>query len=68
MMNRLLVRYDIGKSGQVEFVKIMNKLNSAKEDANKVNILVAGDFEFQVQDKNIFYIMNLMNRSCDCRE
>ncbi|KAK4422947.1 hypothetical protein Salat_1877300, partial [Sesamum alatum] len=38
-----------------------------KEEAKNCRLLTASEFEFQVNDKNIPYVVNLQERTCDCR-
>ncbi|KAK4409552.1 hypothetical protein Sango_0028200 [Sesamum angolense] len=42
-------------------------LNLVKEESRKCHLLVVGDYEFEVQDENINYIVNLRERTCNCR-
>ncbi|KAL0327868.1 UNVERIFIED_CONTAM: hypothetical protein Scaly_2219400 [Sesamum calycinum] len=46
---------------------VVKGLNLVKEESRKCHLLVAGDYEFEVQDENINYIVNLRERTCNCR-
>ncbi|KAL0311687.1 UNVERIFIED_CONTAM: hypothetical protein Scaly_2917500 [Sesamum calycinum] len=47
--------------------KFVKELNKIKEESRKCHLLVAGEHEFEVQDQNINYIVNLRTRTCNCR-
>ncbi|KAK4397537.1 hypothetical protein Sango_1590300 [Sesamum angolense] len=46
---------------------VVKGLNLVKEESRKCHLLVAGDYEFEVQDENINYIVNLRERACNCK-
>ncbi|KAL0358465.1 UNVERIFIED_CONTAM: hypothetical protein Sangu_0695900 [Sesamum angustifolium] len=46
---------------------VVKELNKIKEESRKCHLLVAGEHEFEVQDQNINYIVNLRTRTCNCR-
>ncbi|KAL0449491.1 UNVERIFIED_CONTAM: hypothetical protein Slati_1505500 [Sesamum latifolium] len=46
---------------------IVKELNKIKEESRKYHLLVTGEHEFEVQDHNINYIVNLRTRTCNCR-
>ncbi|KAL0388202.1 UNVERIFIED_CONTAM: hypothetical protein Sradi_2702000 [Sesamum radiatum] len=48
-------------------IKNDHGLNLVKEESRNCHLLVAGDYEFEVQDENINYIVNLRERTCNCR-
>ncbi|KAK4391463.1 hypothetical protein Sango_1924100 [Sesamum angolense] len=47
--------------------KCCKELNKIKEESRKCHLLVAGEHEFEVQDQNINYVVNLRTRTCNCR-
>ncbi|KAK4431161.1 hypothetical protein Salat_0878200 [Sesamum alatum] len=46
---------------------VVKGLNIVKEESRKCHLLVAGEYEFEVQDGNINYIVNLREKTCNCR-
>ncbi|KAK4394496.1 hypothetical protein Sango_1603900 [Sesamum angolense] len=46
---------------------VVKELNKIKEESRKCHLLAAGEYEFEVQDQNINYIVNLRTRTCNCR-
>ncbi|KAK4388555.1 hypothetical protein Sango_2462100 [Sesamum angolense] len=45
----------------------VKELNNIKDESRKCHLLVAGEHEFEVQDQNINYIVNLRERTCNCQ-
>ncbi|KAK4417439.1 hypothetical protein Salat_2569500 [Sesamum alatum] len=45
----------------------VKELNKIKEESRKCHLLVVGEHEFEVQDQNINYIVNLRSGTCNCR-
>ncbi|KAK4413642.1 hypothetical protein Salat_2777000 [Sesamum alatum] len=46
---------------------VVKGLDIVKEESRKCHLLVAGEYEFEVQDGNINYIVNLRQKTCNCR-
>ncbi|KAL0323663.1 UNVERIFIED_CONTAM: hypothetical protein Scaly_2333400 [Sesamum calycinum] len=68
LMSRLQKRKQKGiKWSGLVVPNVVKGLNLVKEESRKCHLLVAGDYEFEVQDENINYIVNLRERTCNCR-
>ena len=68
LMSRLLKRFEKGclyKNNVVSNVK--NRLNVLANECRKCTILLASGNEFQVKDCNVSYIVNINERTCDCK-
>ncbi|KAL0367435.1 UNVERIFIED_CONTAM: hypothetical protein Sradi_3633600 [Sesamum radiatum] len=46
---------------------VVKVLNDARDESRNCKLLVAGQFEFEVQDGSVHYVVNLAHRTCDCR-
>ncbi|KAL0308770.1 UNVERIFIED_CONTAM: hypothetical protein Sradi_5819300 [Sesamum radiatum] len=46
---------------------VVKVLNDARDESRNCKLLVAGQFQFEVQDGNVHYVVNLAHRTCDCR-
>ncbi|KAL0432015.1 UNVERIFIED_CONTAM: hypothetical protein Sradi_0827500 [Sesamum radiatum] len=46
---------------------VVKELNKIKEESRKCHLSVDGEYEFEVQDQNINYIVNLRTKTCNCR-
>lgn len=68
LMSRLQKRKQKGSKWQGLIVpNVVKQLNTIKEESRKCHLLVSGEHEFEVQDQNINYIVNLRARTCNCR-
>ncbi|KAL0325623.1 UNVERIFIED_CONTAM: hypothetical protein Sradi_5131600 [Sesamum radiatum] len=68
LMSRLQKRKQKGiKWSGLVVPNVVKGLNLVKEESRKCHLLVAGDYEFEVQDENINYIVNLRERTWNCR-
>ncbi|KAL0317257.1 UNVERIFIED_CONTAM: hypothetical protein Sangu_2140000, partial [Sesamum angustifolium] len=64
LMSRLQKRKQKGiKWSGLVVPNVVKGLNLVKEESRKCHLLVAGDYEFEVQDENINYIVNLRERT-----
>lgn len=67
LMTRLHTRYQKGRGWESEVPPtIIEKLNKAKKDSRKCTLQVAATNEFEVIDKDRYYIVNLDTRTCQC--
>ncbi|KAL0339183.1 UNVERIFIED_CONTAM: hypothetical protein Sangu_1440400 [Sesamum angustifolium] len=46
---------------------VVKVLNDARDESRNCKLLVADQFQFEVQDGNVHYVVNLAHRTCDCR-
>ncbi|KAL0400137.1 UNVERIFIED_CONTAM: hypothetical protein Sradi_2357000 [Sesamum radiatum] len=46
---------------------VVKVLNDSRDESRNCKLLVAGQFEFEVQDGSVHYVVNLAHRTCDCR-
>ncbi|KAK4415699.1 hypothetical protein Salat_2677300 [Sesamum alatum] len=47
---------------------IVKVLNDARDESRNCKLLVAGQFEFEVQNGSMHYVVNLARRTCDCTD
>ncbi|KAK4413663.1 hypothetical protein Salat_2779100 [Sesamum alatum] len=68
LMCRLQTRKEKGsKWSGVVVPNVVKELNKIKEESRRCHLLVAGEHEFEVQDQNIHYIVNLRGKTCNCQ-
>ncbi|KAK4438687.1 hypothetical protein Salat_0203200 [Sesamum alatum] len=46
---------------------VVKVVNDARDESRNCKLLVAGQFEFEVQDRSMHYVVNLAHRTCDCK-
>ncbi|KAL0444555.1 UNVERIFIED_CONTAM: hypothetical protein Slati_2178200 [Sesamum latifolium] len=68
LMSRLQKRKQKGASWKGTIVpNVVKLLNNMREESRKCSLLMAGEGEYEVNDVNVHYIVNLRKRTCNCK-
>ncbi|KAK4415653.1 hypothetical protein Salat_2672700 [Sesamum alatum] len=68
LMSRLQKRKQKGVSWKGVIVpNVVKLLNTVREESRKCSLLMIGEGEYEVNDANVHYIVNLRKRTCDCK-
>ncbi|KAL0296061.1 UNVERIFIED_CONTAM: hypothetical protein Sradi_6658200 [Sesamum radiatum] len=68
LMSRIQKRKQKGASWKGTIVpNVVKLLNNVREESRKCSLLMAGEGEYEVNDANVHYIVNLRKRTCNCK-